>query len=138
MRKKIHPKYKPVTITCACGASFQTMSTRDSYSVDVCSSCHPFYTGDQKFIDTAGRVEKFQARFKNWDAEKTAAAAKATCGWETSSPTWEAGTSWKKIRAGEQAVTLYTSSFPVLKCPLTCRSSTRGSTRRPTATARAG
>ena len=80
MRKKIHPKYKPVTITCACGASFQTMSTRDSYSVDVCSSCHPFYTGDQKFIDTAGRVEKFQARFKNWDAEKTAAAARRA--WE--------------------------------------------------------
>ena len=75
MRKKIHPEYKPITVTCACGAKFETMSTRDSYSVDVCSNCHPFYTGAQKFIDTAGRVEKFQSRFKNWDAKKAAAEA---------------------------------------------------------------
>ena len=75
MKKGIHPKYKPVTITCACGATFETMSTRDSYTIDVCSSCHPFYTGSQKLVDTAGRVEKFQSRFKNWNASKAAEAA---------------------------------------------------------------
>ena len=75
MKKDGHPKYKAVTIACACGATFQTMSTRDDYSVDVCSQCHPFYTGTQKFLDTAGRVEKFQSRFKGWDASKGAAAA---------------------------------------------------------------
>ena len=75
MKEKIHPKYEAVTITCVCGATYQTRSTRKAYRIDVCSACHPFYTGTQKFIDTAGRVEKFQTRFKNWDAEKTAAQA---------------------------------------------------------------
>ena len=75
MKKKIHPKYKKITITCVCGARYETMSTRGDYSIDVCSACHPFYTGSQKLIDTAGRVEKFQSRFKGWDAQKTAAQA---------------------------------------------------------------
>jgi len=64
MKPKIHPEYKEITVKCACGNSFQTRSTlKDDLQVDICSSCHPFYTGKQKFVDTAGRVEKFQKKF---------------------------------------------------------------------------
>jgi large subunit ribosomal protein L31 len=64
MREKIHPAYKEVSVVCACGNTFQTRSTlgKDIH-VDICSACHPFYTGKQKFVDTAGRVEKFQRKF---------------------------------------------------------------------------
>ncbi len=64
MKTDIHPEYDEVTITCACGESFKTRSTlgRD-LQVDICSACHPFYTGRQKYVDTAGRVEKFQRKF---------------------------------------------------------------------------
>ncbi len=64
MKAKIHPKYEEVNVTCACGASFATRSALcKDFRVDVCSNCHPFYTGKQKFVDTAGRVEKFQKKF---------------------------------------------------------------------------
>ncbi len=65
MKEAIHPAYTPVEITCACGHSFETRSTLkdDKVRVDICSNCHPFYTGKQKFLDTAGRVEKFQKKF---------------------------------------------------------------------------
>lgn len=70
MKPDIHPKYKNVTVKCAnCGASFETRSTRNNIKVDICSSCHPFYTGKQVLVDTAGRVERFKKRF----AKKTAA-----------------------------------------------------------------
>jgi len=64
MKQKIHPGYEEITVTCACGSTFQTRSTicKDLH-VDICSACHPFYTGKQKFVDTAGRVEKFQKKF---------------------------------------------------------------------------
>lgn len=63
MKKDTHPKYYPTAkVTCACGHSFVTGSTVELIQVEVCSNCHPFYTGKQKFIDTARRVEKFQAR----------------------------------------------------------------------------
>ncbi len=63
MKKGIHPKVNTdVVVTCACGNSFTTMSTRDSITVDLCSACHPFYTGKQKLIDTEGRIEKFQKK----------------------------------------------------------------------------
>ena len=64
MKAGIHPKYKPVTITCVgCGAKVETRSTRGKdFSIDVCSHCHPFYTGRQKLVDTGGRVERFQRR----------------------------------------------------------------------------
>ena len=74
MREKIHPGYKDVTITCACGHSFKTRSAvgKDAVQVDICSSCHPFYTGKQKFVDAAGRVEKFQKKFgKEYFAKKS-------------------------------------------------------------------
>lgn len=63
MKKDIHPEYKLATITCACGNTFQTRSTKGSFHVEICSQCHPFYTGRQKFVDTAGRVERFRKRF---------------------------------------------------------------------------
>ncbi|MBN1943793.1 MAG: 50S ribosomal protein L31 [Phycisphaerae bacterium] len=65
MKEKIHPDYKEVEFQCACGASYTTRSTvgQETVRVDICASCHPFYTGKQKFVDTAGRVEKFQKKF---------------------------------------------------------------------------
>jgi len=79
MKKKIHPKYVECTVTCGCGNSFTTRSTVEKVNVEICGACHPFYTGKQKFVDTAGRVEKFQKRF-GWGLDKQAkeaAAAKA-------------------------------------------------------------
>ncbi len=63
MKAEIHPEYFETTITCACGAIFKTRSTRKNLRVGICSQCHPFFTGQQKFIDTAGRVERFQRRY---------------------------------------------------------------------------
>ncbi|HCD36733.1 50S ribosomal protein L31 [Chlorobium phaeovibrioides] len=64
MKQDIHPKYTEVTVNCAnCGNTFVTRSTRDSIKVDICSNCHPFYTGKQTLVDTAGRVDRFNKRF---------------------------------------------------------------------------
>jgi len=63
MKKGIHPEYKPTTVTCACGNVIETRSTRGSFSVDICSACHPFFTGKQKLIDSAGRVERFKRKY---------------------------------------------------------------------------
>ena len=62
-KKGIHPDYRPATITCACGSSYETFSTRGSFAVEICSACHPFFTGKQKLMDTAGRVERFQKKY---------------------------------------------------------------------------
>jgi large subunit ribosomal protein L31 len=62
-KKGIHPVYKPSTVTCACGHTVDTYSTRPTFSVDICSNCHPFYTGKQKFVDAAGRIERFQKKY---------------------------------------------------------------------------
>ncbi len=64
MKAKIHPDYNDVTVTCACGATFPTRSTKPDYRVEICSNCHPFFTGKQKLVDTAGRVERFNTRYK--------------------------------------------------------------------------
>jgi len=63
MKPAIHPKYEVLTVVCACGNSWQTRSTSASIHVEICSKCHPFFTGRQKLIDTAGRVERFQRRY---------------------------------------------------------------------------
>lgn len=63
MKKDIHPKYEQITIRCACGSVVVTRSTKKDIKVDICSQCHPFFTGKQKFIDTAGRVEKFEKKY---------------------------------------------------------------------------
>jgi large subunit ribosomal protein L31 len=63
MRDGIHPKYVETTVTCGCGNRFVTRSTRPDMKVDICNACHPFYSGKLKFVDTAGRIEKFQKKF---------------------------------------------------------------------------
>ena len=63
MKEGIHPDYKQTTITCACGEVIETGSTKENIQVEICSKCHPFFTGKQKLVDTGGRVEKFNRRF---------------------------------------------------------------------------
>lgn len=63
MKAEIHPKYVECHVSCGCGNTFTTRSTREKISVEICSACHPFYTGQQKFVDTAGRIEKYMRRF---------------------------------------------------------------------------
>ena len=63
MKEGLHPDYKPTTITCACGATWETGSTKEDIHVEVCSKCHPFCTGRQKLVDTGGRVDRFKKRF---------------------------------------------------------------------------
>lgn len=64
MKKDLHPEYKECVVTCACGSKFETRSIVESLHLDICSKCHPFYTGKQKLVDTAGRVEKYLRKFK--------------------------------------------------------------------------
>ncbi|MFO7889648.1 MAG: 50S ribosomal protein L31 [bacterium] len=64
MKKGIHPDYRESTITCACGAEIKTRSTKGDFNIEICSNCHPFFTGKQKLIDSAGRVEKFRKKYK--------------------------------------------------------------------------
>ena len=64
MKEGIHPSYIPARVTCACGNTFVTRSTRGDFPIDVCGACHPFYTGTQKLIDTAGRVDRFRKRYE--------------------------------------------------------------------------
>ncbi len=64
MKNGIHPEYKDVTVRCACGEVIQTRSTKGDFKVEICSKCHPFYTGKQKFVDTGGRVDKFKRRLE--------------------------------------------------------------------------
>ena len=63
MKKEIHPEYKECEVTCACGNKFKTRSTKEKLHVDVCEKCHPFYTGKQKFLDSAGKLEKFKKKY---------------------------------------------------------------------------
>jgi len=63
MKKGIHPPYGPAVIRCACGNVIETRSTKPEIAVDICSACHPFFTGRQKLVDTAGRIDKFQKKF---------------------------------------------------------------------------
>jgi large subunit ribosomal protein L31 len=63
MKQDIHPDYKVTKISCACGEAFQTRSTKENVKLDICSNCHPFYTGKQKLIDTEGRVDKFRKKY---------------------------------------------------------------------------
>lgn len=68
MKKGIHPEYHEITVVCACGNTFATRSTRKELRIEICSSCHPFFTGKQKLVDSAGRVERFQKRYQKSDA----------------------------------------------------------------------
>jgi large subunit ribosomal protein L31 len=64
LKKGIHPEYKMSTVTCVCGSTFKTHSTKGDIKLEICSSCHPFFTGKQKLVDTAGRVEKYMKKYK--------------------------------------------------------------------------
>ena len=68
MREGIHPKTQELEVVCACGAKFTTRSTSKKIHVEICSECHPFYTGQQKIVDTAGRVDRFKKRYENFSA----------------------------------------------------------------------
>lgn len=75
MKEGIHPKYDKCVVLCACGHTFETRSTSPTIHLDVCSQCHPYYTGRQRIMDTGGRVERFRRRYNKSDAAVTAAAA---------------------------------------------------------------
>ena len=78
MKQGIHPNYNQIGVTCACGNTFQTRSTRkDDLHVEICSECHPFFTGKQKLVDTAGRVDRFNKRYGKKTAEPAAETAAA-------------------------------------------------------------
>lgn len=71
MRKSIHPEYKTIVVTCSCGHSFETGSTLNhDLNIEVCAMCHPFYTGNQKVVDTGGRIRKFRDRYKQQEKKK--------------------------------------------------------------------
>lgn len=77
MKASIHPEYKTITVTCSCGNTFETGSTIcNNLQIEVCSQCHPFYTGKQKLIDTGGRVQKFRDRYKQFDTKSNNEASK--------------------------------------------------------------
>ncbi len=63
MKKDLHPKLVTCTVTCACGNTFETKSEVDTMRIDICNECHPFFTGSERMVDTAGRIEKFNARY---------------------------------------------------------------------------
>ena len=63
MKKDIHPTLVTCTVTCACGNTFETKSQKDAMRIDICNECHPFFTGSERMVDTAGRIEKFNARY---------------------------------------------------------------------------
>ena len=75
MKDKVHPEYKETTISCVCGEVIHTRSTKQNIHVDLCSKCHPFFTGKQKLVDSAGRVEKFAKRYAGKKKEPKAATA---------------------------------------------------------------
>jgi large subunit ribosomal protein L31 len=78
MKNKLHPKYKDLTVTCACGNTFETKSTKGEIRLEICSACHPFFTGKQKLVDSAGMVDRFQKRMAKTAAAQEAKDAKDT------------------------------------------------------------
>lgn len=71
MKPNLHPVYKTITAHCQCGHTFETRSTTDAISVEVCAKCHPFFTGKQRLVDTAGRIDRFRRKYGSSDAAKT-------------------------------------------------------------------
>jgi large subunit ribosomal protein L31 len=110
MKTGIHPEYTNAQVTCACGNTFVTRSVRPVLKIEICSACHPFYTGQQKLVDTAGRVERFQKRFAKTGgktikkavvkvAAKASAALKPGSKTLSTSPTHKAKTAKPKAKA---------------------------------------
>jgi len=98
MKAEVHPVYPAARITCACGNVVETKSTRGSFAVEICSNCHPFFTGKYKLLDTAGRVDRFRKKYAAQTAAKEAAAATAAAGGEgaAAAPAAGAGKKAKK------------------------------------------
>ena len=80
MKKDIHPSYGPSRVVCVCGNVIETRSTSKDYHVEICSNCHPFYTGKQKLVDTAGRVERFRRKYGKAKSESEKAEEEAAAG----------------------------------------------------------
>jgi large subunit ribosomal protein L31 len=97
MKGEIHPDYTTCDVRCACGNSFKTRSTRNDIFVEICGACHPFYTGKQKFVDTAGRIQRFQEKFA-WTGD----AAKETAATPRSATAAAAAKKSQKAEAAEQ------------------------------------
>ena len=78
-KANIHPNYQPATINCACGHTYETFSTRGSFTVEICANCHPFFTGKQKLLDTQGRIDRFNKKYgrKKGDKPEAPTGAKA-------------------------------------------------------------
>ncbi len=72
MKADIHPTYQPTQIRCACGNVIETGSTKDNITVEICSNCHPFFTGKQKLVDTAGRIERFRKKYQKFQGKEKA------------------------------------------------------------------
>ena len=94
MKEAIHPKYQEVEVRCACGNTFKTRSTKPELHLEICSACHPFFTGRQKLIDTEGRVERFTKKFGAQTSEQRKTAAKA----KTTKPSATKATAAKKTK----------------------------------------
>lgn len=101
MKEGIHPQYVEATVTCACGHTFKTRSTKPVIRLEICSNCHPFFTGRQKLIDTAGRVERFQKRFAKTEGKTVKKKAPATVKAQVRKPKSKIlSTTPKRVRAG--------------------------------------
>jgi len=86
MKQGIHPQYEQTTVTCACGNVFTTRSTRQNLRVDVCSNCHPFYTGEQRIVDTAGQVDRFMRRLQTAQSKQADATQRRGQAQPTAAP----------------------------------------------------
>ncbi|MDO5427236.1 MAG: 50S ribosomal protein L31, partial [Coriobacteriia bacterium] len=100
MKKDIHPEYMECTVTCSCGNTFKTRSTKPELKVDICNECHPFFTGQQKLVDTGGRVQRFEDRFGN---AKETLEAKAAEKKAARAAELEAAETERKAKAEEKA-----------------------------------
>ncbi|HET9555323.1 MAG TPA: 50S ribosomal protein L31 [Anaeromyxobacteraceae bacterium] len=104
MKEGIHPDYKPTKVLCACGNEIVTRSVRGDFHIEICSACHPFFTGKQKIMDTAGRIEKFKNRYgatPATEAPKKAAAAPAPAAKKAEAPKENRAAKRAKVNAGK-------------------------------------
>src|SRR5689334_24745065 len=99
MKEAIHPDYKATKIVCNCGAVIETRSTRGDFHIEICSNCHPFFTGKQKILDTAGRIEKFRTRYAATPAKEEPKKAAAPA----PAPSAKKGEAPKENRAAKRA-----------------------------------
>jgi large subunit ribosomal protein L31 len=99
MREGIHPDYKPAKVVCACGNVIETRSTRGDFHIEICAQCHPFFTGKQKIMDTAGRIEKFKTRY----GSQPAASAKPAPAAKAAAPAGKKAEAPKENRAAKRA-----------------------------------